>query len=143
MKKIVIRECMTRSPHTIGEDVPLMEATEKMKSHNIRHLPVLVRGKVVGILSERDVQLILAVYPHPKELVVGDAMVESPYTVTSDTPIEEVLQVMGENKYGSVVIVDNNNNVEGIFTEVDAILAFRAHLGAEQEEFKQQCCKRH
>jgi acetoin utilization protein AcuB len=66
---------MTPSPHTIGIEQPLSVAAEPMRAHQIRHLPVLHGGKLVGILSERDVQLVSGVPSvDPAAIKVEDAM---------------------------------------------------------------------
>ena len=46
---------MTETPHSIGKDQPLAVAHRLMKEHDLRHLPVLEQGKLVGLVSERDV----------------------------------------------------------------------------------------
>jgi acetoin utilization protein AcuB len=56
------------------------------------------------------------------KLVVGDAMTEHPYTVSPDAPLDEVVDTMAANKYGSAVIMQNEK-VVGIFTTVDACMA--------------------
>src|SRR5437879_4833811 len=55
MTTTTIRDYMTPAPHTIGVEQPLAVAAALMQAHHIRHLPVLHGGKLVGILSERDV----------------------------------------------------------------------------------------
>src|SRR3569832_507271 len=53
-----VRQYMTLAPHTIGCDRTIAEAHELMRTHNIRHLPVLDSGRVVGVVSERDLTLV-------------------------------------------------------------------------------------
>jgi CBS domain-containing protein len=50
---------------------------------------------------------------------VNEAMTERPFIVTGDTPLDEVVTIMGEKKYGSVIVM-GRDGVEGIFTAVDA-----------------------
>ena len=54
--------------------------------------------------------------------LVEDAMTERPFVVTSDTALDEVVEIMGDKKYGSVVVM-GHDGIEGIFTAVDACRA--------------------
>jgi len=58
-------------------------------------------------------------------------MHERPFIVTGDVPLDEVLEIMAEKKYGSVIIV-GTDGVEGIFTAIDACQAFAKMLQAER-----------
>jgi acetoin utilization protein AcuB len=59
MKSIpTIQKYMTPMPHTIGSDQSLQKAHELMREFKIRHLPVLKGGKLVGILTDRDIALV-------------------------------------------------------------------------------------
>jgi acetoin utilization protein AcuB len=114
-----IQKYMTTSPHSIGTDQTLAVAHEMMKEHDIRHLPVLNGGRLVGMLTDRDLNLIEAmdgVDAH--KVTTDDAMSTTVYSVPPETPLNEVVGTMGRNKYGSAVVMQNNK-VVGIFTTVD------------------------
>lgn len=116
-----ISEYMTPTVHTVDLEASLPEARRLMQEHRIRHLPVLDGARLVGVVSQRDV-VALETSPFIDTSVVSvhDAMAEVPYAVAPETPLREVVQVMAENKYGSVVIIENEA-VRGIFTTVDAM----------------------
>jgi acetoin utilization protein AcuB len=116
-----IREYMTPTVQTIGVTASLAEARRSMKTHRVRHLPVVDGAKLVGLISQRDI-VALEARPHlaASTACVQDAMAEVPYAVSPDTPLREVVQVMSENKYGSVVVIENEQ-IRGIFTTVDAM----------------------
>lgn len=119
-----IQKYMTTAPHSIGADQPLTKAHELMSEHDIRHLPVLVGGKLVGMVTDRDLKLIEAMAGvDPKKISVEDAMSANVYAVAPETPLDEVVTTMGSRKYGSVVVMQNNK-VVGIFTTVDLCTAF-------------------
>ncbi len=123
MTKTTIRHYMTPSPHTIGVDQSLAVAAETMREHKIRHLPVLRGGAVVGILSERDVQLVSGLPAvDPAKVTVEDAMSDSVYAVSPDTPLEEVAAEMAAHKYGAALVTERGH-VTGVFTTIDALLA--------------------
>jgi len=116
-----ISQCMTPSPHTIGEDIALSKAVQFMGEFKIRHLPVLKGGKLVGILTDRDVSLALSLHPQATDLKVGDIMTEDAYAVTPQTPLHEATDAMFRNKYGCTVVQDGHGKTVGIFTAVDAL----------------------
>ncbi|MBK9323552.1 MAG: CBS domain-containing protein [Bdellovibrionaceae bacterium] len=114
---------MTKLPHTIGSDQPLVKAERLMSYLKVRHLPVLEGGKLVGILSDRDIKLLESFKDiNPEETSVSEALSEDVYMVSSETPVSEVCKKMAEKKYGSVLVVDNKKLV-GIFTWIDALNA--------------------
>jgi acetoin utilization protein AcuB len=118
-----IQKYMTVIPHTVGIDQTLKTAKEMMSKHNVRHLPVLKAGKLVGILSDRDIKTILDFKDTDAEtLTVDDVYTPEPYITSPSAHLNEVVALMAEKKYGSALVVDNNKLV-GIFTEIDALKA--------------------
>lgn len=118
-----VSQFMTRLPHTISLDAPLADAHALMRKYQIRHLPVLDGGKLVGLLSMRDLHLIETLRDVDVTAVpVEDAMTPEPYEVSPDAPIDEVAAVMANHKMGSVVVLDGDQ-VAGIFTTTDALVA--------------------
>jgi acetoin utilization protein AcuB len=115
-----IQKHMTTAPHSIGSDQVIAKAALMMNEHHIRHLPVLRGGRLLGILTDRDIKLIETFRDvDPTKITVEEAMTEQPYSVGPETPLDEVVETMAANKYGSAVIVQNQK-VVGIFTTVDA-----------------------
>jgi acetoin utilization protein AcuB len=130
----VVDDFMTRSVHTIGTQSPLSEAHRLMNEHAIRHLPVLEGGKLVGMVSMRDLHLIETLKGvDPKEVAVEEAMSQDAYTVPPGTALLEVARTMALHKYGSVVVA-REGHVEGIFTTVDAMKALETLLSSPQAE---------
>lgn len=118
-----IAKFMTAAPHSVGRDQPLSEAHKLMRTHDVRHLPVLEGGKLVGVLSERDLALIESLGDVDATTVqVEEAMSSNVYAVHPETPLDEVVQEMASQKYGSAIVMQNNK-VVGIFTTVDACRA--------------------
>jgi acetoin utilization protein AcuB len=115
-----IQKHMTPSPHSIGAEQSLARARAMMQEHRIRHLPVLHGGRLVGMISDRDVHLVESLKDvDPRLITVFDAMAQTVYAVAPETPLDEVAQQMAEHKYGSAVVMQNQK-VVGIFTTVDA-----------------------
>jgi len=123
-----IQKYMTVMPHTIGKDQPLSKAEEMMGKHRIRHLPVLDGGKLIGILSDRDVRLVESFRDVDPELVtVEEACTFEPYITSPNASLSDVCAEMAAHKYGCALVVDNHKLV-GIFTWVDALNAFQQLL---------------
>jgi acetoin utilization protein AcuB len=119
---------MTPAPHTIGLDQTMKRAHEVMREFRIRHLPVLQAERLVGVLSDGDLNLVETLRDvDPAVVTVAEAMTQDPYTVGPDTPIDVVVAEMARHKYGSVVVTDNHH-VVGVFTTNDACQAFAEML---------------
>jgi acetoin utilization protein AcuB len=121
MTSKTIEKVMTPQPHTIGRDQTLATAHEMMQSHDIRHLPVLDGGKLVGVLSQRDLYFVENIAGvDASQDHVDDAMSTDCYVVPPRASVYEVAATMAERKLGSAVVVDAGR-VIGIFTATDAL----------------------
>ena len=116
-----VREFMSRVVRTIDLATPLTHALTVMREGDIRHLPVLDRDQLVGLVSERDLEILQA---HrllaSGQASVADAMSNRPYQVEPDVPLQEVARVMAEEKYGAAIVTENGV-VVGLFTTTDAL----------------------
>jgi acetoin utilization protein AcuB len=129
MSKPTIDQYMTRHLLTIGKDAKMSQAHELMRTHQVRHLPVLDGDKLVGIVSERDLHLIETLPDcDPDEVSVEDAMVVDIYAVSVDATVDEVVEQMAERKLGSAIVLDRRGRLEGIFTSIDALQVLAAVL---------------
>jgi CBS domain-containing protein len=118
-----VSDYMTPAPHCVAPEDALPKAHTIMHEHAIRHLPVLRRSELVGILSDRDLNLVQTLaHVRPEEITVEDAMTREPYAVAPDLPLTKVARVMVERKIGSAVVVDGGR-VAGVFTVTDALQA--------------------
>ena len=119
-----VQKYMTTSPHTIGDDQPMSVAHRMMREHNIRHLPVLRGAKIVGMVSDRDLNMVETLKDvDPRQVLVSEAMSQDPYVVSPDAALDEVVSTMAQSKFGSAVVTQHDK-VVGIFTTVDACRAF-------------------
>ena len=119
-----IQKYMTAAPHSIGSEQTIATASLMMNDYRVRHLPVLHGGRLLGILTDRDIKLIETFRDvDPAKITVEEAMTEQPFSVGPDAPLDEVVETMAANKYGSAVVIQNHK-VVGIFTTVDACRAF-------------------
>ena len=118
-----VQKFMTMAPHSIGADQTLADAHAVLRANQVRHLPVLIDGKLAGMLTDRDLHLIETLRDvDPTEVKVEEAMVSDVYAVTPETPLDEVVKEMARRKYGSAIVM-KNHEVLGIFTTIDVCRA--------------------
>ncbi|HEV8550099.1 MAG TPA: CBS domain-containing protein [Polyangiaceae bacterium] len=118
-----ISKYMTTTPRTGARDLTLTAAERLMTEAGIRHLPIVEGERLLGVLTQRDLRFAASLTGVDADRqTVDGAMLEEPYSVTPETPLDEVVATMAEHKYGSAVIVQNAH-VVGVFTTVDACRA--------------------
>jgi acetoin utilization protein AcuB len=125
-----LKNVMTPFPYSVDVAAPVDEAERFMREHKIRHLPVMDGGKLKGVVTDRDIKLMLGpdfAYPNPRELKVGNVMIEDCYIVDIATPLAAVLRHMAEQRLGSA-LVTRRDKLAGVFTSTDACRAFADHL---------------
>jgi acetoin utilization protein AcuB len=119
-----IQKYMTTCPLTTGPEQTLAHAHIVFREHHIRHLPVLQGGRLIGIVSARDLALIETLKDvDASKLSVEEAMSPEVYAVSPDAPLDQVVDEMARHKYGCAVVMQNQK-VVGIFTLVDVCNAF-------------------
>jgi len=110
----------------ISPSQPLAEAIRLMRLHEVRHLPVVTRGKVAGLLSQRDVYLLQSLDKiDPARVLVSEAMTRNLYTVEPDEPVDRVAREMVKRKIGTA-LVTHGERLMGLFSATDALLALAA-----------------
>jgi acetoin utilization protein AcuB len=116
-----VGEVMTRAPFTIGGEQSLAAAAHRMADLHVRHLPVLHGGRLVGVVSERDVALVESLAGvDPQRVPVSEAMTDEPYSCASTDPLAVVARTMAERRLGTALVVDEGKLV-GLFTTTDAL----------------------
>lgn len=116
-----IKAVMTPFPYSIESGEPISMASDMMQQHAIRHLPVMEAGKLVGMLSDRDVRLVQDPKQKapPDDRTVGDICTRDIYVVRLTDPLDRVLTEMARRNIGSAVVV-KQGRLAGIFTVTDA-----------------------
>src|SRR5512136_1408667 len=137
-----IKDVMTRNPVTADSETLVLDAQKLMKENNIRRLPVVDKGKLLGIVTKHD---ILEASPSPatslsvhelnyllSRIKVKEIMKRNPVTLTPDTAFEEALKIGQDKKIGSFPVVENGKLV-GIATESDIVRFLTRALGIREE----------
>jgi acetoin utilization protein AcuB len=143
MRKVA--DIMTADPVTTSPDTPLLDALRLMKHHNCRQLPVLAEGRLVGILTDRDVRLAMQspFVLHERSdddtllrnVVAGDCMTASPLTVEADAPAVTAADLMRTYKFGALPVMHNGGMV-GIVTISDILRSYVELFSSESGEKK-------
>lgn len=137
-----VRDLMTKNPITVDSETLVMDARKIMEENNIRRLPVVDKGKLVGIVTMHD---LLMASPSPAtslsiyelnyllaRMKVKEIMKKNPITVTPDTTFEEALRIGQEKKIGSFPVMEDGKLV-GITTESDLVRFVIRVLGLKEE----------
>lgn len=113
-----IKTVMTPFPYSITPSATLDVAVTMMGQHDIRHLPVCENHAVVGILSERDARVALALRPGDATLTVADVSTKDPLLVDLEQRLDEVAAKMAARRIG-LAIVMRGDKLAGILTTTD------------------------
>jgi len=131
---------MTSPAVSVTPETPFQDALKLMRDKKFRRLPVVdATGKVVGIVSERDM---LHASPSPAtslsvwevnyllwKLKVSDIMTHNVVTINQDVPVEDAANIMVSRKIGGLPVVDDKGVITGVITETDIFKAFVEILG--------------
>ena len=124
---LAVREVMATHPITVRPHETARHAYQLMRDNRFRHLPVMEDGRLVGILSDRDLRPVL-LSPGLARARVRELMSEDLTTVGPDTPIEEAASLLVVKKIGCLPVVAQGQLV-GIVTETDLLAVLVELLG--------------
>lgn len=135
-KPSLVRDIMTREVVTLYEEDNLLGVEEGMQHFRFRHLPVVDDGKLVGLITQRDLLRVAASIAEPggqvksrnikERLFARDVMARDLVSVREDTPLSDAGLLLWNNKLGCLPVVDDSGALQGIVTEADFVkLALR------------------
>lgn len=137
-----VRERMSRPVISVSTEAPINEVLAMFKKERIRRAPVLKNGKLVGIVSEKDLlnaapssATTLSIWEMNyliSKVKVKDVMTKKVITVDRDTPIEEAARIMADKKIGGMPVLDGDR-VVGMITETDLFKVFLELMGARDK----------
>ena len=119
-----VGELMTRDLVTLKETQNLSLADELLRLHRIRHLPVVREGKLVGLITHRDLLKAASqksADPAKQSQWAADIMNRDVRTVRADMSLRDAVRVMLDNKFGCLPVVGESGNLLGILTEADLV----------------------
>ena len=112
---MVVRDCMTATVETVRPDDVVETVREILRKRRIRQLPVVAAGRVIGIVTDRDVRAVA-----DAATTVDSIMTPTPATVGPDTPVEVAATTLRQRKIGALPVVDDHALV-GIVSESDLL----------------------
>ena len=131
--KLTVGDWMTPDPITIEEDATVMEAIHLLKEKNIRRLPVMRAGRLVGLVTEK---MLLGYMPAKGTALdqwelhyllsrtpVRQAMNPSPHTVTPETPLADAARLLHDRKLNGVLVMSARGDLVGLLTTTNALEA--------------------
>ena len=144
MERTRVRDIMSSPAITVSPDTTLPAANALMKEKQIRHLPVLEKGRLVGIVSRgdlREASISASINADQYELhfllnklTVGKLMTRKVLTVTPDALVVDAADLMTEHKIAGLPVVDAEGAVIGIVTESDLLKMLVRRLRAADEQ---------
>lgn len=132
-------DLMTSDPLTVTAAETVGKADELMAENNIRQIPVVNGRELVGIVTDRDVRAFLSdallgkpeVRDRALKTAVGDIMTTEPLFITPDDDLKDAVEMLIEQKFGAIPVVDEAEGLVGIVSYVDVL---RSYLERLQEE---------
>lgn len=129
MKNYRVKDWMVTNVHTADPHMPMLEAHSIMREKRIRRMPVVKKGKVVGIVTRSDVRQaepsdattlnVWEINYLLARLQVRDIMTKDVLTVSPEDTIKTAAALMHDNQIGALPVVDGENKLLGILTESD------------------------
>jgi acetoin utilization protein AcuB len=126
---MLVSKRMTRDPATITAQEYLSNAQLKMRQGNFQRLPVLEAGKVVGIITDRDLRAHTGFLERTK---VGAVMTDKVITIAPRVTLEKAAQLMLSHKIGGLPVTEEGKLL-GIITRSDILQAFLDMMGASEQ----------
>jgi acetoin utilization protein AcuB len=126
---MLVKGWMTSDVMTIDEDTSMMKASQIMKENNIRRLPVMHKGKLVGMVTDRDIKEaspskattldVHELYYLLSELKVKDIMSKNVFTIGPEETVEKAAVKMLEHRISGLPVVNDKGKVVGVITQGD------------------------
>jgi acetoin utilization protein AcuB len=131
---MLIRDIMRSPAVSISPEITLQDAYRTMRERDIRHLPVVEGGKLVGVVTDRDLRLATsALVPSPvsPQSRVSAVMSMDPLTADPSDPVEDAARTMRERKIGCLPVMDDGRLI-GIVTGLDLLDALMRLTGVHK-----------
>jgi len=126
---LLVENWMNSNVITVDADDSMLDATKLLKEHNIRHLPVLEKGKLVGVITDRDLKRAApsdatALEAHEllyliANIKVREIMTRNPITVPYNFTIEEAAELLLQARISGMPVVNKDGDVIGTITQTD------------------------
>lgn len=143
---MLIRDWMATAILTVDANTSVMRATRTMKENNIRRLPVLSHGKLIGVVTDRDLKEaspsstseidIHEMYYLLSEMKIKDVMTDKCISLKQDDTLEKAALVMLKERISGIMILDDDENLVGLLSETDILRGFIAATGIQDGSYQ-------
>ncbi|WP_368489627.1 CBS domain-containing protein [Clostridium sp. BJN0013] len=106
-----VKNVMTKSVASLTPDDTIEKAAQVMMENNIGSLPVCQQGKIIGILTDRDISIRAMGNKGSNSKIVRDIMSSNPVTASPDMDVQDVSRIMSERQIRRIPVVENDNVV--------------------------------
>ncbi|MGQ0542093.1 MAG: CBS domain-containing protein [Blastocatellia bacterium] len=116
------REIMTANVKTATRETPLREVAAMMRDGDMGAVPVVEDGKLVGIVTDRDIVVRSVADGKDASTPVGEAMTSEVFSVKPDDYVFEAIRLMGDKQVRRVPVISKNGDLDGIIAMADIAL---------------------
>lgn len=120
--RVRCREIMTSTVKTATRDQTLKDVAALMRDGDMGSVPVVEDGKLIGIVTDRDIVVRAIAAGKDASTSVAEAMTTDIFAVTPDDFAFEAIRLMGDKQVRRVPVVDNDGNLAGIISMADIAL---------------------
>jgi CBS domain-containing protein len=126
-----IQDAMTSDPTTIELTTSVREAAQLMKSEDVGALPIVEDGRLVGVVTDRDLATRVLAEGKDTDLPVGQIASKQVVSVDPQQPLEEAARLMAEHQIRRIPVVEEDGKLVGILAQADVAQAGHDKLTGE------------
>jgi CBS domain-containing protein len=117
-----VRDTMTAKPRSIDASQAIDDAARLMRDEDVGSLPVTDQGRLIGVITDRDIVIRVVAEGGKDSATVADALSRNPVTVSPDDDLDEALRLMARHQVRRLPVVEDDRLV-GIVAQADVALA--------------------
>ena len=139
---MLVKNWMSKPAITIDAEASMNDAIKLLKNHNVKMLPVMEKGKLVGIVTDRDLKRASAsdatsleiheLFYIISKIKIKEIMTKKPITVPQDCTVEETAEILLKHNISGVPVIDQYHDVVGTITQNDIFRILISLTGAEK-----------
>ena len=130
---MLVRECMTKDPVTCSPDDDVRVVFGRLTDLKIRQAPVLEGGKLIGIVTDRDLRMAVIETVSGQGLNVRSVMTPNPITVAEDAKLRVAAALLSKNKFNALPVMSAEGELAGVLTTTDVLNGLVKALDAEKK----------
>jgi len=140
---LLVKYWMSKPPITVDVKAYLKEAGGILKKNKIRQLPVMENGKLIGLLTDKDIKRaapsevtrfehITELYDMISHIKIKDIMTRDPVTIPVDYPIDKAARVLLDSRLSGAPVVNEEGELVGVITQTDIFRVLVSFTGVDK-----------